>query len=81
VVFPVDHTVIVALCSSPDVGEGWAACAEGSGVYFMKKVSGFDKGVSIEYCSEYVDKNMKKLCIDGVNKYEQYGGLENTRWH
>jgi len=81
VVFPVDHTAIVALCSSFEVGEGWAACAEGSGVYFMKRVSGFNKKIAIEYCSEYVDKNMKKLCIDGVNKYEQYGGAENTRWH
>lgn len=76
-----DYQSIIDLCTSPDIGSGWAACAEGSGVYFMKSVSGFNKELSVQYCALYTDVNMETLCVNGVDRYEQYGGLENSRWH
>jgi hypothetical protein len=74
-------TSIIELCTSAEIGNGWSACAEGSGVYFMKYVSGFNKAVATSYCQAYTDSNMETLCLDGIADYEQYGGLENTKWH
>lgn len=72
---------IVDICSSKDIKSGWAACATGSGVFFMKQTSGFNKQIATEYCSLYTDKNLKTLCYQGVQAYEKYGNVENTKWH
>ena len=70
----------IDICSSTDIKYGWAACANGSGVFFMKQTSGFNKQVAISYCALYEDKNLKALCVNGVEAYEKYGNSENTEW-
>lgn len=47
----------------------------------MKYVSGFKRDLALSYCAHYVDHEKRDLCLEGVMKYEQYGGLYNTRWH
>jgi hypothetical protein len=76
-----DASTVVELCDSPQIKTGWAACANGSGVFFMKQTSGFRKEVATQYCDLYRDKNYKTLCINGVEAYAKYGSLENTKWH
>lgn len=71
----------VALCSSAGIKTGWAACAQGSGVYFMKWTSGFSSDRANQFCAAYLDKNQRELCQQGVIAYEQYGAAGNNRWH
>ena len=71
---------ITDLCSSAEIKDGWAACAQGSGVFFMKYTSGFNKEIALSYCNLYDDKNLNTLCSNGVNDYEQYGDVENIHW-
>jgi len=71
---------ITSLCNN-EAAAGWGACAQGSGVYFMKSVSGFVRETAVSYCNVYDDTNMESLCIAGVTAYELYGSAENTKWH
>lgn len=75
------YTKTIELCSSSEIGSGWAACAQGSGVFFMKSTSGFSAELAEQYCSSYQDDNLAALCVNGVLAYATYGSAANTRWH
>jgi len=73
--------VTIKLCSSTLKEKGWAACANGSGVYFMKHTSNFNREIAEGLCDQYTDLNLRTLCSRGADDYQRYGALENKRWH